>query len=320
MNFMDEIKEKAKLNIKKIIFPEAEDERVLKAAALLKKEKIVEPVLLGKREKIISRGNELGLDLSVVEIIEPKEDFGKEYYKMRKHKGITLNEAREMMKDPVFYATMLLYLGAVDGLVSGAKHATGDTFRPALQIIKTKPKVRIASSIFFMILNEKVYIFSDCSFVVDPDAEELAEIALSAAESARFFGLKPKVALLSFSTKGSANHPRVEKVRKAVEILESKKPNFVFDGEMQLDAAIVPDICKQKCPNCKLHGDANVLIFPDLDAGNMGYKLVQRLAGAEAIGPIVQGLNKPVNDVSRGCSVQDIVNVAAITSIQANGK
>ncbi len=322
MDFIENIKEKAKQDIKTIVFPEFDDERILKAVSELNLKKIVKPLLIGDRQKIDALAESLSLDLHDIEVRDPNHDenkdkFAKEYYELRKAKGMTEEQAKKDLQDNVFFATMMLHHGLVDGLVSGAKHSTADTLRPALQIIKTKDDVKIASSFFFMILDERICLFSDCGFIIDPNSEELADIAISTAESAKFFNIEPKVALLSFSTHGSAKHERVDKVVKAVEILKQRKPNFLFDGELQLDAAIVPKVAKLKSPDSSIQGDANVLIFPNLDAGNIGYKLVQRLAGAEAIGPIVQGLKKPVNDLSRGCNVDDIVSVAAITAIEA---
>jgi phosphate acetyltransferase len=322
MDFIENIKSNAKKDIKTIAFPESDDERVLRAVSVLYEHNIVNPVLIGDRHEIDSFARELGLNLAEIEVRDPKHDdntekFVQEFYELRKEKGMTQEEAKKTMDDKVYFATMMLKNGMVDGLVSGAAHATADTLRPALQIIKTKEGVKIASSFFFMILDEKIYMFSDCGFIIDPNSEELADIAISTAESARFFGVEPKVALLSFSTHGSAKHERVDKVAKAVELLHQKKPNFFFDGELQLDAAIVPKVASMKAPKSEIKGEANVLIFPNLDAGNIGYKLVQRLAGAEAVGPIVQGLKKPVNDLSRGCDVDDIINVAAITAVQA---
>ena len=230
---------------------------------------------------------------------------------------MTIEEARKFAKDGEIFSTLLLKKGEVDGLVSGSTHTTADTLRPALQIIKTKEGIKLASSFFIMIVEEKLFLFADCGFNIKPNPEELAEIAYSTAQSARFFNIDPKIAFLSFSTKGSADHEDVRKVKEAVRIFSQKNPYCIFDGELQLDAAIVPFVHEKKCPTSPLKGEANVLIFPDLNAGNIGYKLAQWIGGATAIGPIVQGLNKPVNDLSRGCSINDIVDVAAITAVQA---
>ncbi|MFH1506265.1 MAG: phosphate acetyltransferase [archaeon] len=319
---IDEFINKAKKLKKKIVFPEATDTRILEAALRLDKEGIVHPILIGDRVEIDKIAAKVGLNVYHIQVLDPKHDvhtekFAKKFYTIRKKKGMTLVDAKKHMLEPIYFGTMLVNEGLADGLVSGATHPTTHTLIPALQIIKTRPDLKIASSFFFMVHPHRTLMFADCGFVVNPSAEELAEIAIETAESAKFFGMTPKVAMLSFSTKGSAKHPDVDKVVKATKIAKKKRPDLIIDGEMQADAALVPDVCKKKCPDCGLKGDANILIFPDLDAGNIAYKLVQRLAGDEAIGPIVQGLNKPVNDLSRGCTVEDIIGVAAITAIQA---
>jgi phosphate acetyltransferase len=239
---------------------------------------------------------------------------------MRKEKGLSLEDAKEMIKQVSYFGTMMVHLGDADGLVSGASHSTADTLRPALQIIKTQEGHSIASSYFIMVVENKVYFFSDCGFVVDPDANQLSEIAISTAQSAKQYGIEPKVAMLSFSTHGSGKGESVDKVIEATKLAREKMPDLEIDGDIQLDAAVVPEIGKKKCPNSSIKGNANVLIFPDLNSGNIGYKLVERMAHAMAIGPIVQGLNKPVNDLSRGCSVKDIVEVCAITVVEAQAE
>lgn len=318
MDFIAEIKEKAKKHKRRIVFPEGEDERTLNACKVLVQQNMVEPILLGNEAVIKKRLKELGYDAKVRDPLKDSrsDEYAKMLFSIRKSKGLTIEKANELIKDTSYFGMMILYLGEADGLVSGALHTTADTLRPALQIIKTRPDVKMASSFFIIIVKEKLYFFADCGFNIKPSSEELADIAYSTIQSARFFGTEPKVAFLSFSTKGSAEHEEVTKVQKAVEIFRSKNPGCVFDGEMQLDAAIVPSVAERKAPDSPIKGDANVLIFPDLAAGNIGYKLVERFGNATAIGPIVQGLNKPVNDLSRGCDMEDIVFVAAITALQ----
>ncbi len=319
--FISNIKKEAKTLHKRIIFPEGDDDRILKACKIIIEENIAIPILVGDEEKIKWRLGELGYEAKVHDPNKINtEDLANTLFEARKHKGMTIEKANEIVKDNSYYSTLLLHKGEVDGLVSGATHTTADTLRPALQIIKTKPGIKTASSFFIMLLDQKMYFFADCGFNIKPSPEQLADIAYSTAQSARFFKIEPKVAFLSFSTHGSAKHEDVLHIEKAVEELKKLNPDFEYDGELQVDAAIVPEIAKHKAPNSHLKGDANVLIFPDLNSGNIAYKLVQRLAHAIALGPIVQGLNKPVNDLSRGCSVQDIVDVTAITTIQAGKK
>ncbi|MDI3518355.1 MAG: phosphate acetyltransferase [Caldanaerobacter sp.] len=329
MSVMDNIIQKAKANKKKIVLPEGTEPRTLKAAEIVLKEGIADLVLLGKEEEIREKAK--GLDISKAEIVDPEkspnlERYAKEYYELRKNKGMTEEEAERLMKDPMYYGCMMVKLGDVDGMVSGAIHATADVFRPAFQIIKTAPNVKVVSSAFIMEVPEckygsdGVFIFADCAINPNPTAEELATIAIASAHTAKVLaGIEPKVAMLSFSTKGSASHELVDKVKRATEIAKELAPDLLIDGELQVDAAIVKEVGELKAPGSPVAGQANVLIFPDLQAGNIGYKLVQRLAKANAIGPISQGLAKPVNDLSRGCSVEDIVNVIAITSVQAQG-
>lgn len=329
MSVMDNIIQKAKANKKKIVLPEGTEPRTLKAAEIVLKEGIADLVLLGKEEEIREKAK--GLDISKAEIVDPEkspnlERYAKEYYELRKNKGMTEEKAERLMRDPMYYGCMMVKLGDVDGMVSGAIHATADVFRPAFQIIKTAPNVKVVSSAFIMEVPEckygsdGVFIFADCAINPNPTAEELAAIAIASAHTAKVLaGIEPKVAMLSFSTKGSANHELVDKVKRATEIAKELAPDLLIDGELQVDAAIVKEVGELKAPGSPVAGQANVLIFPDLQAGNIGYKLVQRLAKANAIGPISQGLAKPVNDLSRGCSVEDIVNVIAITSVQAQG-
>lgn len=304
MTIIDSIKEKAKSGLKTIVLPEGGDSRIVEAAKIIISEGLAKPIIISSEE------------IEGVETISPDSRYSSLLFEKRKHKGMTEDDAKELSKDPVYFATLMVEAGDADGLVSGACHSTSNTLRPALQIIKTAEGQNIASSYFIMIESDKVFFFADCGFNINPNAEELSEIAIQTANSVRGYDIDPKVALLSFSTKGSAKHELVNKVIKAGKILEQKNVNFPFEAELQLDAAIVPEISDKKSPDSSIKGQANVLVFPDLNSGNIGYKLVQRLGGATAIGPIVQGLNKPVNDLSRGCSVEDIVDVVAITSVQ----
>jgi len=313
----------ARADKKTIVLPESEDERILKAASILLQRDIVNLVLLGEREEIEHRSAQLRLDLSKAQIISPSknnllEKFTEQFYELRKNKGLTLLSAQDAMSHTNYFATMMLYNGMVDGLVSGASHTTADTIRPALQIIKTKPGIPIVSSIFFMLLDTKVLVYGDCAVNLDPTAEQLAHIAISSAETAAQFGIEPRVALLSYSTGSSGSGPDVEKVREAARITQKMRPDLLIEGPMQYDAAIDENVAKKKLPDSKVAGRATVFVFPDLNTGNNTYKAVQRSTGAIAIGPVLQGLKLPVNDLSRGCLVDDIVNTVAITAIQAS--
>lgn len=321
-DFMQGIKEKAKQNKKTIVFPEGNDERIIKATGQIITEGIANIILLGDETQINNKAKELNVNIQEARIINPSncsdyEKYANSFYELRKEKGVTIEKAHEILQDNTYFGTMLVQLGEADGLISGAVHSTADTVRPALQIIKTHEKFHKVSSFFFMLLNNKLLMFADCAVIINPDAKDLAGIAIDTVKSAKKFGIMPRIAMLSFSTKGSAKHPLVDKVREAVSIVKDKMPDLIIDGEMQVDAAIVPEVCSKKCKNCALHGDANVLIFPDLQSGNIAYKLVERLAKANAIGPILQGLKKPVNDLSRGCSVEDVIDVTAITAVEA---
>ena len=323
---VEDLKNQARTSKKTIVLPEGGDERVLRAACIIQKENIADIILLGPIEKIRSKAKSLDLDLSGVVLIDPKDndylpEFADTFYDLRKHKGVTPHQSHEFVRRSCYFAAMLVNQGIAHGYVAGAIHATPDTLLPALQIIKTPSKKHIASSYFVMVSpGGHVYFFADCAFVKNPTAEELSLIAIDTADSAKSFGYDPRIAMLSFSTKGSAKDPLIDKVVRATSLVKQKRHDLVIDGEMQLDAALCPEVAKKKCPISPIQGDANVLIFPDLDAGNIGYKLVQRFAHATAIGPIVQGLNKPVNDLSRGCSVEDIVDVVAITAITEGKK
>ncbi|MDH7576819.1 MAG: phosphate acetyltransferase [Bacillota bacterium] len=330
MSLLEQIREKARQKKKIIVLPEGTEERTVKAAEILAKEQIADPILLGVEDEVTGVAKNLGVDLSKVRIIDPSraadaESLAENLYEIRKSKGLTIDEARNLVKNPLYYGSMLVYTDAAHGLVAGAINTTGDVLRPALQTIKTAPGVSVVSGSFIMIVpdcefgDNGMFIFADCAVNPNPTAEQLAEIAYSSAETARSLcGMEPRIGMLSYSTKGSGGkHEDIEKVLKATEIAKQRYPDLVLDGEFQADAALVPKVAKSKAPGSDVAGRVNVLIFPDLDAGNIGYKLVQRLAKAEAIGPILQGMAKPVNDLSRGCSVDDIVNVAAMCVVKA---
>lgn len=331
MSFIEEIKSRAKENIKTIILPEAEDKRVLEAASKVTSQGFAKIILLGNEEKIEEDGKKYNINLKGVEIINPltsnkKEEYKEKLYELRKNKGMTLEQAEELLKEPIYFGMMMLKdeNSRASGLVSGAAHSTANTLRPALQILKTRPGTKLVSAFFVMCVPDCEYgekgtfIFGDSGLNQNPTADELSEIALSSSESFKQLVQKePKVAMLSYSTYGSAKSELTEKVIEATKLVKEKNKELLIDGELQLDAAIVPEIAASKAPESELKGEANVLIFPDLNAGNIGYKLVQRLAKAEAYGPLCQGIAKPVNDLSRGCSADDIVGVVAITAVQA---
>lgn len=329
-NFKNEV---SKLS-KNIIFPEGSDERTIDAVAILCKEGLINATIIGDEEKLRNsfKNKNLSEDtlkkIFIINNLSDKkllEEYSEIYYELRKTKGLTLSEARIAMENHLFFAAMMLHLGKVDGMVAGAENTTGNVLRSALRIVGLKSGMKTVSSCFIMVTNKKEFgqdgclIFADCAVNIDPDANALADIAISSAESAKkLLNIEePRVALLSFSTMGSAASESTEKVLKALETVKSNNDSLLIDGEMQLDAALIPDIAKRKAPNSDVAGKANVLIFPNLDSANIGYKLVERFADASAIGPIIQGLKKPVNDLSRGCKVEDIVNVAVITALQA---
>ena len=329
MKLMNKILEVAKADKKRIVLPEGNEERTIVATEEIYKQGYAHPILVGNREEILNKATALNADLTGVEIIDPEtsENLSKyieAFYELRKNKGMTMSKAEKIVRDPLYFGTMMVKLGDADGMVSGAVHTTGDLLRPGLQIIKTAPGVSVVSSFFIMMVPDSVYgeegmlLFSDCAVNPNPNEDQLAAIAIATAETAKnLCKVEPRVAMLSFSTMGSADHELVSKVRTATEKAKELRPDLLIDGEMQLDAAIVESVASQKAPNSKVAGKANVLVFPDLQAGNIGYKLVQRFAKAEAIGPICQGFAKPINDLSRGCRSEDIVKVVAITAVQA---
>jgi phosphate acetyltransferase len=317
----------ARNEIKHIVLPEGNEDRILKAAARLIDQKIVELTLLGDPAEIAASVKRLGLslDLKSIRIIDPVrseyfEDYVHTFYELRKHKKVELAMARDTMTDVSYFGTMMVYKGHADGMVSGAIHTTQHTIRPALQFVKTKPGISVVSSVFFMCLPDRVCVFGDCAVNPNPTAEQLAEIAISSAESSHKFGIEPKVAMLSYSSGTSGEGEEVEKVRRATEIVKQKRPDLKVEGPIQYDAAVDPEVGHQKMPDSEVAGKATVLIFPDLNTGNNTYKAVQRETGALAIGPMLQGLNKPVNDLSRGCTVEDIFNTVIITAIQSQQK
>ena len=330
MNLIDQIKTSAKLAKKTIVLPEGEEERTLKAADIVVKEGFAKIVLLGNKELIENQAKEWNLvHIKDAQIIDPQNNPKKEFYaemlcEIRKSKGMQMEEAMRLVEDPLYLATLLIKNKEVDGEVAGAQNATGDVLRPAFQIVKTLPGVSVVSGAFIMVMKDPqwgdngVMVWADCAAHPNPNERELAEIAVVTAQTAKSIAqLEPRVALLSFSTKGSAKHEMVDKVVNATKIAQEMAPHFKIDGELQADAAIVPSVGKSKAPNSEIAGKANVLVFPTLEVGNIAYKLVQRIAGAEAIGPIMQGMAAPINDLSRGCSIEDIVSLVAITACQA---
>ncbi|WP_062528684.1 phosphate acetyltransferase [Demequina rhizosphaerae] len=314
--------DRARTRKQRIVLPEGSDDRILRAASSLLTRDVVELIILGGEQSIRARAAELGLDLVGATIIDPTdpeyvERFAHEYYEMRKHKGATVEAARDRVQDVSYFGTMMVQLGLADGMVSGAAHTTAHTILPSFQIIKTVPGVSVVSSVFFMCLADRVLVYGDCAVNPDPTAEQLADIAISSADTAAQFGVDPKVAMLSYSTGESGTGSDVDKVREATRIVKERRPDLLVDGPMQYDAAVEPSVARSKAPDSPVAGQATVLVFPDLNTGNNTYKAVQRSAGAVAVGPVLQGLRKPVNDLSRGALVQDIVNTVAITAIQA---
>lgn len=333
MNLLDQIKEKAKKAQQRIVLPESHDERTIKAADEAIADNLAKIILIGSIDKINESAKKLGLkNLSGATIVDPEKNDKKEVYanlmmELRKSKGLTMNQALTLLNNPLFLATVMIKNGDADGEVAGADNATGDVLRPAFQYVKTLPGISVVSGAFLMFLKNKTFgndglmIFADCAVHPNPNAQELAEIAVCTAKTTRAIaGFEPRIAMLSFSTKGSAKHEMVDKVVQATEIAKKMDPSLKIDGELQADAAIIESIGIKKAPGSEIAGKANVLIFPSLEAGNIAYKLVQRFADAEAVGPILQGMAAPINDLSRGCSVSDIVNLIAITANQAAGK
>ena len=329
MSLMDRVNAKARADVRTVVLPEGDEPRTVQAAAKVWADGLVRPILLGDPEAVRKTAADTGADITGIEIIDPADspkaaEYAQALYEIRKSKGVTPEQAAELAADPMYYGIMMVKLGDADGLVSGAVHTTGDMLRPALQIIKTKPGINIVSSSFLMevpnseIGFEGLLVYADCVVMPNPTAQELAEIAITSAATAHdLCGVDvPKVAMLSFSTKGSAKHELVTKVQKAVEIAHLMAPELLLDGEMQYDAAIVPEIGESKAPGSPVAGHANVLVFPDLQAGNIGYKITQRIGGADAFA-VLQGLAKPCNDLSRGCSVEDIVKTVVLTAVQA---
>ena len=323
MSFMEDVYAKVKGKGSRVVYPEGLEERAIRAAGWLRDRELVVPVLIGREAAVREKAKALGVALEGVELRDPATDarraaFEADYFELRKNKGVTPEVARERVGLPHYFAALAVRAGEAVGFVSGLNSET-KPFLPAFEIVKMRPGFKRASSVFVMTWEDKVYFYADCSMNIAPDAETLAEIGRASAQSARAFGHEPRVAFLSFSTRDSAKDASIDKVKEAVALVRKAEPGLLVDGELQFDAAIVPAVAKKKCPDSALEGRANVFVFPDLNSGNIAYKISERLGGARAIGPIFQGLNKPANDVSRGCSVQDFADVAVITALQAQG-
>lgn len=325
--FENDLINKAKANKQRIVLPEGDCERVLKAAAEALNQDIADIIILGNPSAVQAKAVELGLDLSRAQIVDylnasEFEEYANTLAELRKAKGLTLEEARDLMKDGAYFGTMMVYKGAADGMVSGAEHTTANTIRPALQFVKTKPGATMVSGAFLMCYNGQLQVFADCAVTPNPTSEQLSEIAVTTAETARLFGLDPKVAFLSYGTGESGKGPSVDLVKEAVRLTREKNVDFAFEGPIQFDAAVDPEVAKTKLPNSPVAGHANVFVFPELNTGNCCYKAIQRALGDNclAVGPILQGLNKPVNDLSRGATVKDIINTIAFTAVFAQKK
>lgn len=325
--FLQRVYIQARKNPQRIVFTEGIQPRTLQALEEILEKKIAIPILLGDQKIIKNTAKKLKLkiDWKKVQIEDPKKSkhlnhFAKSLYEMRKNKGMTLNLAKKLVKDINYFGTIMVELDLAGGMVTGMTCPTHESVLPALQIIKTKEKFHKVSGVFFMVMEKRLLLFADTAITVTPEAHDLVDIAIDTAETAKKFGLTPKIAMLSFSTKGSADHPLVDRVKQAVAMLKDERPDLIADGDLQVDAALVPEVAKIKCPTSPIAGNANVLIFPDLGAANIAYKLVERLAKAKAIGPILQGLKKPINDLSRGCSYKDIVDITAFTVCEVEAK
>ena len=321
MSLIENLRSKVRASKPEIVFPEGDDPRILRAAIRLNEDGDIKPIVLGDKKELEALAEKEGVKLGNLEILDPanyeaKDEMVKAFVERRKGK-VNEEQAAEILKDHNYFGTMLIYMGKAKGLVSGAAHTTADTVRPALQIIKTKEGYKRCSGAFIMLRGEEMYLMADCAINIDLDAEGLAEVAVVSNETARQFGMDPKIAMLSFSTKGSASHERVTMVAEATKMAKEKNPEMAIDGELQFDAAFVESVAKKKAPGSEVAGHANVFVFPNIEAGNIGYKIAQRFGGFEAIGPILQGLNAPVNDLSRGCSEDEVYSLAIITAAQA---
>jgi len=324
--FLKKIHKLAQKSPKKIVYPEGTEERILRATEEVSNKNIAQLTLVGPAKTIKAKAKKLGLEIDwkKIRIEDPStskltDKYAEVFFELRKEKGIkSLKQAREVISDMNYFGTMMVHCNDADGMVTGTTYSTGDSIRPALQIIKTKNKFHKVSGVFFLFLEKQMLLFADTAITIEPNSHDLADIAIDTANTAKSFGIEPRVALLSFSTKGSADHPNIDKIKEALAIIKDRDPTLLVDGELQVDAAIVPDVAARKCPESPIKGRANILIFPTLEAGNIAYKFVERLSKAKAVGPILQGLNKPINDLSRGCHFKDIVDITAFTVCECN--